>query len=299
MPARLIAEVDDIGVKLHADEGPSRELAAGGARVTQILYSEGLAARGARELEMVGVQAAATRPAIELLASIARVVVDGMSLSAGEVLNLGITTVAVVEGSSERLRVVDHDWAGSGRPVAESAVRLLALICEDLGFAALREQAPDEARGYFEAAAELDPKSVTALMGVAFSWRDEGDPAKAEGIFTQALEVGEAGGLDSGRRALIHFERARCAREQGGGDHAARALKDFGEARKLDPDNPEIAYEHAHALFVAGDDKAAQAALAAVKTKLPSIDAVALEDGARIASHPPDLRTIPGHPEAN
>src|SRR5262245_53404422 len=128
MASRLIAEIDDLAVKLHAADGPSRELAAGGARVTQILYTEGLVARGARELELVGVQAAASRPAIELLASIARVVCDGMSLDAGEVLNLGITTVAMAEGSSDRLRVVDHDWPGSGKPVAESAVRLLALI---------------------------------------------------------------------------------------------------------------------------------------------------------------------------
>lgn len=296
MPKRLIAEVDDLAVKIHADSGPERELAAGGARVTQILYTEGLAAKNARELELVGVQAAATRPAIEMLASIARVVSDGMPLAAGEVLNLGITTVAIVEGSSERLRIVDHDWPGSGRPVAESAMRLLALVCEDLGFAALRERAPDEARTYFEAANELDAKSVTALMGIAFSWRDEGFPDKAEAIFTQAMDIG--GDLDQPRKALIHFERGRCAREQGGGEHSARALKDFKAARELDAENPEIAYEYAHALFVAGDDKTAQTTLAAVKVLIPTIDAVALEDGARISNHPPDLRTIPGHPEA-
>ena len=299
MPKRLIAEIDDLAVKIHSDSGPSRELAAGGARVTQVLYTEGLATRGARELELVGVQAAATRPALEMLASIARFLTEGMTLAAGETLNLGITTVTAVEGSAERLRIVDHDWPGSNRPVAESAVRLQALVCEDLGFAALRERAPDEARTYFEAAAELDPRSVTALMGVAFSWRDEGNPAKGEEIFTEALALAEATELDPMRVSLIHFERARCAREQGGGAHAARALEGFAAARKLDAENPEIAYEHAHALFVAGDDKAAQAALAAVKAKIPSIDAVALEDGARIASHPPDLHTIPGHPDAN
>src|SRR5690349_2978055 len=133
MPKRLIAEADDIALKVWSDKGPDRDIPEGGVRSTQILFTEGLGSRQAAELELVGVQAAATRPALELIASVARFVIDGGTLQVGETLNLGITTVAMTLGDADRLRVVDHDWPNSGKPVAESATRLLHLLCEDLG----------------------------------------------------------------------------------------------------------------------------------------------------------------------
>jgi Flp pilus assembly protein TadD len=192
------------------------------------------------------------------------------------------------------LRIVDADFPGSGRAVADSAAKILTILCEDQGFALLREGDPAAAHDLFEAAGELDPKSVTARMGEAFSWRDQGRHDKAEQLFTEALGLGVE--LDDARRALVHFERARAAADQGGPPDRVRALEDFSAARKLDGENAEIAYEHAHLLFVTGSDADARAALAEVARIVPSIDKQALEDGAKM-QQPPDLRTIPGHPD--
>ena len=287
---KLIAEADDLGVQIWSDSGPDRDLPGGGARATQILTTQGLVARGERELELVGVQAAATRPALELLASVARFIHEGTKLELGETLNLGIATAMVVAGDKDRMRIVDADWPGTGKLAAESAVKILTMLCEDQGFALLREGAPEDARQLFEAARELDPLSVTARMGEAFSWRDQARHDKAEQFFSAALNLGVD--IDDKRRALIHFERARAAADQGSAPDRVRALEDFSASRKLDPDNPEAAYEHAHLLFLTGSDAEARAALAEVARLTPALDKQALEDGAKMP-HPPELSTIP------
>ncbi len=150
-----------------------------------------------------------------------------------------------------------------------------------LGQINLEQKRAREARAHFRRVLEIDPENVSAHWGMGIAYQDEGQLENAIAEFEQALEIKPDltdlrnqllrtyTELYGASRAQLRLSRAGLGRLYVKGEMYDKAIEEFREVLKVDPDRLDVQLSLLEVLWQRGQNDEAKDVCEAVLARLP------------------------------